>query len=414
MQYYEPFLQWIDHQKERMYALVENWSNINTSSKNIQGLSQQLEVLKESFKELSGNIQELCLPQSKSVDAYGNLITEPLGKALFITKRHEAKTSVFLSGHMDTVFPVDSPFQKAVKVNHNKLIGPGVADMKGGLVILLFALLAFEKSPFASQIGWEVLITPDEEIGSPGSKSIFERAAKRNAFGLIFEPSFPDGSLVSDRGGSMNMVVVVKGKAAHAGRNYHQGKSALFAIAPFISELEQLNQNNSKSPCIVNVGHLQSGYGFNIVPDLAICKINLRTDLPDIMKTTKHKIYHLAEKIAAREGITIELHEITERPPKIFDTQTDELFTHLATCAEHLGTPLKKKPSRGVTDGNILAANGLVNIDTLGAIGGELHTTAEYILLDSLVQRAKLCALFLMKFANGEWTVSEQKPPIAL
>ena len=132
-------------------------------------------------------------------DSAGSAVREPLGKALLIRKRPEAPLRLLLCCHTDTVYPSDHPFQKSVRIADNILRGPGVTDAKGGLVVMLLALEAFERSPWSAKLGWEVLINPDEEIGSPGSAPLLIQAAKRNDLGLIFEPSFPDGNLAGAR-----------------------------------------------------------------------------------------------------------------------------------------------------------------------------------------------------------------------
>lgn len=416
MQYYAPFLQWIDHQGEHMAQLVEAWGNINSGSYNRDGLAKQMIACKEAFSRLGGEMQELVLPHFEHVDSHGNTISQPLGKALHIVKRPTAEIRIFLCGHMDTVYGAESPFQKVVKKDNNTLLGPGVADMKGGLVVLLTALEAFEKSPYASKICWELLITPDEEIGSPGSKSILERAAKRNHFGLLFEPSFPDGSLVSERGGSMNFTIITRGVAAHVGRDFANGRSALFALCPLIAELEKLNSkgSNPEDEVIVNVGELHSGTGFNVVAELAVAKVNLRSSSLRLMEQAKEKIEQLIKHYGEREGIQMKLIEGSCRYPKIIDTHTEELIQWLSSCGEDLGIKVLMRPTKGVSDGNFLSGFGLSNIDTLGAIGGEIHSPREYIHLDSLVARAKLTALFLMKAANSEFQLQKPTPPIAL
>jgi glutamate carboxypeptidase len=320
MQHYAPYLGWIDHQKEHMKETLIRWANINSHAMNLEGLTLQLNALKEQFSSLNGQMQELTLPPFQYIDAHGNSVSTPLGKALHITKRQNAKLRFFFSGHMDTVYGKNSSFQKVEQVSQERLVGPGVADMKGGLVILLTALEAFEKSPYAADVGLEILITPDEEIGSPGSKSILERAAKRNHFGFVFEPSFADGAFVSERGGSMNCTLVVRGKSAHAGRDFNEGRSAIYAIAPLIIALEKLNTPEA----IVNVGTIAAGgHTANVVPDLAIAKVNLRAKEIEAMQTLKNAVQELVKKHNNREGITIELHEGICRMPKKMNAATE-------------------------------------------------------------------------------------------
>ena len=272
--------------------------------------------------------------------------------------------------------------------------------MKGGLVIMLYALQAFEKSPFCKNIGWEILINPDEEIGSYGSKELLCQCAKNNQLGLLFEPSFPDGNVVSSRGSSMNLIVVVRGKAAHVGRDFEKGKSAAFIQASLVVELEKLN--NSEEKAIVNVGQITSGHGFNIVPDVAVIKINIRTTTTEHLHTIKNRIEVLIKEHKQQRAVDIELHEHTLNEAKPCTEKTQHVLELFKQCADALHMPFGWKSTHGVSDGNKLAQWGLPCIDSLGAIGGGLHTYDEYLETYSLLERSKLCALFLMKLGNSE------------
>jgi glutamate carboxypeptidase len=381
-----------------------SWSNINSGSFNIDGLARQLHALQESFAALGGDIKVLPLAPHAHFDDTGNPVTDHLGKALSITKHPMAKKQILLGGHMDTVFHVHSPFQFAKQTDAHTIVGPGVCDMKSGLVIMLTALQALEASPFAEEIGWQVFITPDEEIGSPGSTVLWKEAAKHKECALLFEPAFHDGSLVSERGGSANYFLKIKGISAHAGRDFTKGISALIQATDIIQELHRLNtRTQGDAPeRIVNIGQLLSGTGYNIVPDTAICKINIRASTKEIMQELKSTLLECVQKHQTRD-ITIELQEMSNRCPKPFDEKTKLLFSHIASCADLLQFPLHAKPTRGVSDGNLLAECGLPTIDSLGAIGGGMHTYSEYIHIDSLIQRAQLTALFLMRLARGDF-----------
>src|SRR5207253_7136774 len=134
----------------------------------------------------------------------GEPVEQPLGRALRATKRHEPSSGVavrvLLNIHTDTVYPLDHPFQSVTRIDEHTLRGPGVIDAKGGLVVMLAAIEALERSALAPQIGWEVLLNPDEEIGSPGSAHLFKEVASRHRVGLVFEPAIGEGNLVdSDR-----------------------------------------------------------------------------------------------------------------------------------------------------------------------------------------------------------------------
>lgn len=283
--------------------------------------------------------------------------------------------------------------------------GPGAADMKGGLVIMLKALEAFDKSPFAEKIGWEVLINPDEEVGSPASEQLFIKRASQFDIGLIFEPAFSDGSLVSERKGSINYTVVAHGKAAHAGRDYYAGRNAITGMARFVQGIETLNDR--QRGITINVGTFEGGRSPNIVPDLAICKVNMRFQNPKDLPMIVASVRAMVEGCTTPNGVTFELHDNGIRPPKPFNKANRLLFDALQACAQEIGLDVKWQPSGGVCDGNTLSAAGLPTVDTLGAVGGHIHTHDEYILIKSLAERAKLTAFFLMQLAKNKYVLEK-------
>lgn len=405
-----------------MKELLISWANRNTHCQNFEGLEAFMAELKKSFSILEGDMEEITLPPYTVVDESGNKKSIPLGKALRITKRKTAPIHILLNGHMDTVFAKNSSFQTTQVTSENSLIGPGVSDMKGGLVVLLYALNALEKSPYASKIGWEVLITPDEEIGSPGSAALLAKVAKEHHLGLIFEPAHSDGAIVSSRPGSITLTIVVRGKSAHAGRDYTQGRSALVKAAELAVEIHKLNTlhpgvamptTDLGDNLIVNIGELSSGHSFNIVPDLAIMRINIRAASPHLLEKAKDDIEKIITK-SHDDGISIELFVQNSRPPKLLDNATKKFYKFLEESAEALQTPISYKTSGGVSDGNTLSHAGLMTIDSLGPIGGKLHTHEEYVVLDSLTSRAKLTSLLLMRIGNGEFVIDSKNQIIEL
>lgn len=403
---YSAYLKAIQSQRKGLIATLTRWCNQNSHSDNPEGLDRMLGMLEESFALLGGSVKRIPIPPRRLVDSKGNATKCAQGAALQIIKRPRAPIRLLLAGHMDTVFPISSPFQK-VTAKGARLKGPGVADMKGGLLIMLKALEALECSPWAKQIGWEVLITPDEETGSCGSARLYESAAKKYHAGLIFEPSFPDGYMVSSRKGSSNLVITAKGKSAHAGRDFHAGRNAVTALARLLVNLEQMT--DPEKGVTVNIGHIEGGGAFNIVPDHASARVNIRVGLADDAEVVEDCLQMLVEEANTQEGIALKVHTLASRAPKPIDEPTCRLFSLFQECGKTLGTKLRWKPTGGVCDGNILAGCGLPTLDTLGAIGGELHTADEYIETDSLADRSCLTALFLLKLAAGEITLPSRE-----
>lgn len=383
-----------------MTTLVQEWASINSHADNLLGLENQLSALLRAFAALPGEREIHDLPPAPIINDRGEPGIRRLGKALSIVKRGASDISVLLSGHMDTVFAVNSPFQSCRLLSSQRLQGPGVADMKAGLVILLIALEAFERSPNAHKLGWELLISPDEEIGSPGSGLLLQQAAKRHKIGLVFEPSFPDGAFVSARKGSATYTLVALGKAAHAGRNISEGKNAIVLLLPILQQLADLHDESRG--LTVNIGHIQGGGPVNIVPDLAIARFGVRAATLEILTETQLRIREIAQ------GHSVQLIENSYRPPKVLDPLTQQLFREIQRCANDLQIPMQWRETGGVCDGNILAAEGLPTLDTLGGIGGNLHTDSEYVQLDSLVPRAQLATSILMQVANGEFRLPKE------
>lgn len=388
----------IDQQKENMVGLLIDWARINSFSDNVQGLSLMHTALNTAFASLGGNHEKISLSPRIEISASGELLPIPQGDILRIVKRPEAKHRILLAGHMDTVYDIDHPFHDVELLPNGKLRGPGVADMKGGLVVMLKALEAFEKHPSAKTLGWEVLITPDEEVGSMGSNPLFIAAAKQCHAGLVFEPAFADGAIVSSRKGSWNLALVARGKSAHAGRDFSKGRNAIVAIANAIVKIYALI--DQEKGITVNPGYISGGGPVNIVPDLAICSLNIRTvDTSDFTH-----LQHAVEQIVRecnRDGIRIDLHTISSRKPKRFDPSSLDLFEQINACAQQEGYTLALRPSGGVCDGNIMAEYGLPVIDTMGVIGTDIHTPNEAMEIDSLVTRSRLTARYLITLASS-------------
>lgn len=402
-------LQWIDSQRQRMRELVAGWASINSGSYNLEGLAKLRGHLTGAFRSLGGDITEVDLPPQQTVDSRGKVVFAPLGKALAIRKRPHAPLQVFLGIHMDTVYAADDPFQAVEQIDANTLGGPGVIDAKGGLAVMLLALEALERSEQSSEIGWEVLINPDEEIGSPGSSPLFVAAARRNHLGLVFEPTFPDGAMVSERKGSGNFSIIVRGRAAHAGRDFAAGRSAIVAAADLVVEAHALN--GRFADVTINTGRIDGGGPSNVVPDLAIVRLNARIARPEDQHRVEEELKRIADDVSSRRDVRIELHGGFSSPPKVLDEASRRLRDHITEAGSELGLSLAWRPSGGASDGNRLAAAGLPVIDTMGPVGGNLHSPREYLLLDSLTERARLSALMLLRLASSQIAWPTERNP---
>jgi len=395
-------IDWIDSQAQRMIELAEHWANINSASDNLHGLEQMAAALVDTFSPLGGHLKLIDLPPRDTIDSTGHAVQKPLGRALSIIKRPHARLRVFLGIHMDTVFGLDQPFQTTQRLDAGTLQGPGVADAKSGIVVMLIALEALERSEVADLIGWEVLINPDEELGSPGSTPLLVQCARRNHLGLVFEPTLADGSLAGERKGSGNFAVVVRGRSAHAGREFHLGQNAITAMAHLITELDALN--GRFEGLTVNVAQVEGGRALNTVPNLAICRFNVRYVDSRHEAIMQSELEQIVRQLEERNGVRAEWHGSFIAPPKPVDAQALRLLEHVADCGRDLGVDITWRSTGGVCDGNRLSAAGLTNVDSMGPCGGHIHSPTEYLLIDSLTERAKLTALLLMKLASDPMT----------
>ena len=184
-----------------MLGQVQAWSAINTGTGNLAGLAEQAGVLADAFAALPGEVRLAAPAPVTAVAADGQEVAREHGAHMVLSVRPEAQRRVLLTGHMDTVFPADHPFQHQRWLDGETLNGPGVADMKGGIAVILAALRAFEASPAAAALGYDVLINADEETGSLSSAPLIADLARGKLAALTYEPSaLPDGTLAGARG----------------------------------------------------------------------------------------------------------------------------------------------------------------------------------------------------------------------
>lgn len=416
---YQPHLDWLAAQYPHMVQLTQNWSAINSGSTHLAGLAQMAKVLEDNFYWLETPVERLDLAPMQTIADDGSVRTQPLGQVLRLRKRPEAPIQVLLVGHYDTVYGADHPFQIPEFLDEHTLRGPGVADLKGGLVVMLKALECLERSEWKERIGWEVILNPDEEIGSIGSDPILKEAAARAQLGLIYEPSLPDGMLAGARKGSGNFTLVVKGREAHAGRNPEEGRNAVVAASELAVALAKCAQQ--RPGILINPARILGGGALNVVPDHAILRFNVRTGTPEDelwMLETLHELVAFYNGSTSdrgkkdayasclpRDGFTISVHGNFTRAPKPMCLRNSSLFQSMAETARNLNQELRWRDTGGACDGNNLYRHGLPNIDTLGVRGGAIHSDQEFAILPSLLERAQLSALFLMQLAKGDKVV---------
>ena len=392
----------LDGARPTLVAQTCAWAAINSGSRNMSGLAAMADALRQAFAPLGGQVALRDALAVAATDATGK--PQPLahGRNLHVVVRPDAPVRVLLTGHMDTVFAADHPFQALAWLDADTLNGPGTADMKGGIAVMLAALTAVEASPFAAGLGYEVVVNSDEEVSSLGSAPLLAEAAARCHLGLTYEPALPDGTLAGARKGSGNFAAVVRGRAAHAGREPEKGRNAVVAAADLALRLADLVRQ--RPGLSVNPAKLEGGGPNNIVPDLAVLRFNVRPATPEDQAWAAAAIDGAAAAVAAAHDVTIALDGGFARPPKPMDANQARLFELVRQCGADIGLGIGWRDTGGVCDGNNLAATGLAVVDTLGVRGGAIHSSDEFLCADSLVERAQLSALILMRVAQHGWT----------
>jgi glutamate carboxypeptidase len=375
------------------------WANVNSGSDNAAGLNDTLVLLETEALRLPAEVTRVPTQGFSTVGDDGSVRSQSRADALKIVCRSEAPIQVVLTGHYDTVYPVDSPFKTVTERPDGALNGPGIADMKGGISVMLAALAAFETHPDRARVGWTVLLSPDEEIGSPGSAPLLAELGARGHVGMTYEPALADGTLAGARKGSGNFHLVVTGRSAHAGRAFHEGANAIAGAAIIAAALHDLN--GRRDGVTVNVAKISGGGALNVVADNAVVRFNVR--VPDA-EASAWITDAIAGIVAARpfEGLALDLHGGMTRAPKPMDASQTALFEAVRETGALLGQTIAWSPSGGVCEGNNLHAAGLPNIDTLGVRGGLIHSPEEFAWPDSFVERAQLSTLMLCKIASGE------------
>jgi glutamate carboxypeptidase len=377
-------------------ALLESWARLNSGSHHAAGLARMAEVLRVAFGTAfpAAGFEELA------AEAPG--FNPPGAKALRFRMRPSTPLQFLLCGHYDTVYGADDAFQACRWLDPGTLNGPGVTDMKGGLIVMLAALQAFEQTPHAAKIGWEVLLTPDEETGSHGTRAMFEEAARRNHFGFIFEPARPSGDIIHSRKGTGSVAVTCRGRAAHAAKIPNDGRNAILGLAAFLLAAAKIP---AEMPgVLVNVGNIRGGTAAtNVVPDFAQAEIDLRITRLGDHDPLFARLEALAREIGSAYDVKIGLAGGLNRPPKENLPVEAALFPEFQRAGQDVGLkPFGWVHGGGASDGNFLGAAGLPCFDGIGPEGDHLHSTREFCRIATIAPRAQTVALFLHRLAAGE------------
>ena len=379
-----------------MLGQVLRWSAINSGTGNLPGLASMAELLGDAFSALPGDLTLEKPAPAERVEADGRVGAVEHGRHLRLSVRPEAPVRMLFTGHMDTVYSADHPFQLVTDRGDGTVRGPGTADMKGGLAVMLAALEAVEASPLAEQIGYDVMINSDEETGSLSSAPLIAELARGKVAALTYEPALPDGTLAGARGGTGNFSVVIAGRAAHAGRDPEEGRNALVAAADLTLRLAAAKS----AGLTVNPARIDGGGPNNVVPAHAVLRVNFRPADVDAIERARAAIDRAAAEVAREHDVSVRVHGGFNRPPKPVDAGAGALFALVGEAGAALGLAVSSRATGGVCDGNNIAAAGVPVIDTMGVRGGAIHSADEFMITESLPERAALSAVTVLRVAG--------------
>lgn len=305
----------------------------------------------------------------------------------------EGPDSILLLAHMDTVHPVGTLERMPFREADNRIMGPGVEDMKGGIVVGLTALDAMVEIDQMPARPIRALFTSDEEIGSPVSRPLIEALAREAALVLVLEPAMPDGAIKTWRKGVGDFRVTVHGRAAHAGSDHQVGRNAIEELARQILAIHNLTDYEEGTT--LNVGIIRGGTATNVVPEEATAEVDLRVMKPGEAERIIAALHALKPVL---EGTTIEIKGELNRPPMPSTDLMKVTFEKARKLAAGIGMELRASGTGGASDANFVAPLGIPVLDGLGAVGDGGHSEREFILKESLPERARLLTTLLRQW----------------
>jgi len=378
----ETFLQ---QHSEKMLNFIEKLVNIDSGSYDKKGVDQIGEILRNCYKNLGFHVK--VIPQKE----YGN--------HLVIEHKESMNPSIVILAHMDTVFPKGTVLERAFRIEGKRAYGPGVIDMKSSHAVVLFAIKALINERDEAYKHIKIILNSEEEIGSPTSKSLIEKEAKKTKYALVMEPARKDGSLVSARRGKGNYTLIVEGKAAHSGIEPEKGRSAIEELAHKIIQLYELSDH--ENGISVNVGLIEGGSSANTVSDHAEAQIDVRMKEIDQVELIEEKLEEICSTTEVA-GTKIVLEGEMNRPPMEKNKKTRALLRLIQAVGDEIGIEIEDTATGGGSDASFTSSLGIATIDGLGPIGGNAHSDKEYLEIPSLVERTHLLATIIKRLVEKQ------------
>ncbi|MFN2437012.1 MAG: M20 family metallopeptidase [Desulfotignum sp.] len=341
--------------------------NTDSASGNTAGILTVARFFEERLLRLGMNC-EILMPGNGQVPCLKATIGAP-------------PYDVMCLGHMDTVFPKGEAAKRPFALHDDRAWGPGVCDMKGGLLVALHALETLKKTGDLDTMSICVLFNGDEETGSAQSRPLILETAGQCRHVLVFEPCRPEYRLVSQRKGGGWFHIEVTGREAHAGADPHKGVNAVVELARLVPSIQNLNDENTGTSTQVTVFH--GGDKVNIIPSLATASVDVRILDPGEKPRVESFFAGLHRKRLCQDA-QIRITGAIDRPPMAATKESLALEGLITRQAKELGIDMKAITTGGCSDGNFTASAGVPTIDGLGLVGANSHRPDEYVELASI------------------------------
>jgi len=376
-------------QEKLDYGRVLGW--LREREREMVASAQEM-VLRESPSNDKAACDELCAHLAGEFECLGGEVKvhgQPAAgnhlQVNFAGARSQAP--ILLLGHYDTVYQLGTLNKMRCEERDGRLYGPGIFDMKAGIVQMMFALWALRETAGAPPRPVKVLLVSDEEVGSATSRDITEKLASKCAAVLVCEPSGPGGALKTARKGVGSFTLTVTGKAAHSGLDFEKGHSAILELAHQIQAISRMT--DLKRGITLNVGTVRGGTRINVVADEAVAELDLRVASKQHGAQMERRVHKLRP---VNPSCKVEIAGGINRPPLERSPQVAALFKLAQQIARELGFRLREVAVGGGSDGNFTAGIGIPTLDGLGAVGDGAHAAHEHIVTAELPRRAALLA----------------------
>ncbi len=376
MQAYE-FLDYFRSNQDNALNSIREIVEIESPSRDIAGSRAVVDFLEKEFFKISSDFK------------IEKVFSENLGEHLIIRSFQSSEKPILILGHTDTVHPRKTKKQNPTRIEGNKFYGCGIFDMKANIIIVLEVLKAFTKFNVKPPRPLTILLSCDEEIGSPTGRELVEREAKRAEFCLVCEPS-ANGKVKTGRKGTGMFQLKTHGVPAHAGLEPEKGASAILEISRQIPKIHELN--DLANGTTANVCTISGGTTSNVIPEYASCEIDVRFTSISEAERIENKIRNLK---STDDRVKIEIEGAINRPPLERTENVVKLFEKAKNLAADFDYELGEAQVGGASDGNFVAALGVPVLDGLGIAGGGAHTLEEHIFIDDIPKRVALLALLL-------------------